>query len=34
MHPIRSPLTNVGLKYQQKQWKAHIHMEAELRSTQ
>ena len=30
MHPIRSPQTKAGLKYQQKQWKAHIHMEAEL----
>jgi hypothetical protein len=28
MHPIRSPWTEAGLKYQQKQWKAHIYMEA------
>ena len=29
MHPIWSPLTTVDLKYQQKQQKAHIHVEAE-----
>ena len=29
MHPIRSPQTKDGLKYQQKQWKAHIYMETE-----
>jgi hypothetical protein len=36
MHPIRSPQTKAGLKYQQKQkqWKAHINMEAEQRSIQ
>jgi hypothetical protein len=26
MHPIRSPRTKAGLKYQQKQLKAHIHV--------
>ena len=31
---IRSPQTKAGLKYQQKQWKTHIHMEAEQCSTQ
>ena len=33
MYPIRSPQTKSGLKYQQKQQKAHIHMEAEQCST-
>jgi hypothetical protein len=32
MHPIRSPWTKDGLKLQQKQRKAHIHMEAKLYS--
>jgi hypothetical protein len=30
MHPTRSPQTKTGLKYQHKQWKEHIHMEALL----
>jgi hypothetical protein len=34
MHPIRSPLSKAGLKCQQKQQKAHIHVEAEHCSTQ
>lgn len=34
MHPFRSPRTKAGLKYQQKQQKVHIHMEAEQHSTQ
>ena len=29
MHPIRSPWTKAGLKYQQKQLKIHIYMEPE-----
>jgi hypothetical protein len=29
MNPIRSPQTKAGLKYQQKQWKAHIHIKSE-----
>ena len=32
MHPIRAPQTKAGLQWQQKQQKAHIHMEAEQRS--
>ena len=32
MHPIKSPQTNAGLKFRQKQWK--INIEAELCSTQ
>ena len=33
MHPIRSPWTKAGLKFQQKQQKAHIHTEAEQHPT-
>ena len=29
MNPIRSPQTKAGLNYQQKQWKAHIHIKSE-----
>jgi hypothetical protein len=34
VHPIRSPRTRAGLKFQQKQWKAHIYMEADQCPTQ
>ena len=34
MHPIRSPRFKAGLKFQQQQWKTHIHMEAEQYYTQ
>ena len=34
MHPIRSPWTKACLQLQQKQQKAHTHMEAEQCSTQ
>jgi hypothetical protein len=33
IYPIRSPQTKAGLKYQQKQQKAHIHIEVEQCST-
>ena len=29
MHPIKSPQIKAGLKFQQKQWKSHKHMETE-----
>jgi hypothetical protein len=34
INPIRSPQTKAGLQYQQKQQKAHRHMEAEKSSIQ